>query len=265
MIRSLLRRLLLQAGYRVSRVALETVPDDPDSRVAATLPASECYGVFRTACPIFQPWMGYGEFAGAMEGVPARTLVSADRCHMVWRFARHARRLPGDFVECGVFRGGTALLLARTLSGTGPDRTLHLFDSFEGLAASSGKDGDFYPKGAFSETSEESVRELLAAHAPHVRLHRGWIPNTFSGLDSLRIAFAHIDVDQYQAALDCLLFLYPRLVPGGIMVFDDYGFPACRGERKAVDEFFAGDLAEVIPLPTGQALVIKPAAPINSR
>jgi O-methyltransferase len=73
-----------------------------------------------------------------------------------------------------------------------------------------------------------------------------------------RLAWAHIDVDIYTAVRDCLEFIYPRLVPGGTVVIDDYGFPSCVGARRAVDEHFADGLPEApLCLPTGQCLIVK--------
>ena len=78
-------------------------------------------------------------------------------------------------------------------------------------------------------------------------------------------ALAHIDVDIYEPTLASCAFFYPRMTPGGILLFDDYGFPACRGEKEAVDSFFADKPESVITLPSGQALVIKlPGGPSAS-
>jgi O-methyltransferase len=86
---------------------------------------------------------------------------------------------------------------------------------------------------------------------------KGFIPQTFAGVAERRFAFAHVDVDIYQSIKDSCEFIYPRLNPGGWMVFDDYGFPSCAGGKRAVDEFFAGKPEVPIVLPTGQALVTK--------
>ena len=68
--------------------------------------------------------------------------------------------------------------------------------------------------------------------------------------------FVHVDADIYRSVCDCCAFFYPRLVQGGMMLFDDYGFATCPGVRKAVDEFFADKSHKPLYLPTGQALVI---------
>ena len=67
----------------------------------------------------------------------------------------------------------------------------------------------------------------------------------------------HVDVDLYRPTLDACEYFYPRLVPGGVLLFDEYGFPAARGERDAVDEYFADKSESPIVLPTGQAIVLK--------
>ncbi len=254
--KKLINSVLSLVGYQINRNRPHSKNLDPDSKVALTLPASECYERFQTACPIFQPWLGYGEFSGYFDGVKKRTLVSADRCYLLQKFAQQTANLAGDFVECGVFRGGTALLLARTLPKT--DKKLWLFDSFEGLSQDSEENGDYYKKGDFRETDVDSVMNLLSDYRSKIEVRKGWIPNSFAGLEKLNFAFAHVDVDIYEPALACCEYIYPRLVSGGIMVFDDYGYPACRGERNAVDKFFADKLHPVIVLPSGQALIVKP-------
>jgi O-methyltransferase len=253
--KTFIKSALRRSGYRIERIRQSEGALDPDSKAAATLAASECYARFQTVCPIFQPWLGYGDFVPAFDGVRERTLVSPDRCYLLQKFAQHASQLSGDFIECGVFRGGTALLLARTL----PTRTgkLWLFDSFEGLSETSQEKGDFYKRGDFNESSFEAVSELLSPFSQKVELRKGWIPASFSGLENLQFSFAHVDVDIYDPALACCDYIYPRLVSGGVMMFDDYGYPACRGERNAVDKFFADKSQPVIALPSGQGLVIK--------
>ena len=89
---------------------------------------------------------------------------------------------------------------------------------------------------------------------PRATLHPGFIPDTFSALPE-RIAFAHIDVDHEQTHTDCCEAIYPRMVPGGFIVFDDYGFPATPGARKAVDAFFADKPVRPLVLQNSQAVV----------
>jgi len=209
-------------------------------------------GLYR---PLYSPWRGEGEFGRLYRRIRPHTLVSRDRCYVLWRTLRQAARMDGAVVECGVFRGGTALMEALTLTEMKVRRPLHLFDSFEGMPPTT-TGIDRFQKGDFSTTSLEAVRKLLSGFCD-VTFHPGFIPATFTGLDIPRISWAHVDVDIYQAVKDSIAWIYARLLPVGFMIFDDYGFPSCAGERRAVDEAFAELPEAPICLPTGQCLVIK--------
>ena len=114
--------------------------------------------------------------------------------------------------------------------------------------------------------SEDTVRANLSAF-DFVRYHRGWIPERFDDVADRRFAFVHVDVDLEQPTRDSLAFFYPRLVPGGVLLCDDYGFVTCPGARRAFDEYIA-DKPEPLPeRPTGQGFLIKgpePAGPLSA-
>lgn len=207
--------------------------------------------------PLFSPWLGYGEFVRYYALAAPHTLVSRDRCYQLYTLLRHALAVPGDVWECGVFRGGTAAMLAAILGDNDPSgaRRLHLFDTFAGMPETD-EARDVHAAGDFADTSLDAVRRVVGRDET-VEFHAGYIPQTFAGLEDARLAFVHIDVDIYRSVIDATAFTYPRLSSGGIMVFDDYGFPSCPGARLAVDEFAAE--AGVVPLvlPTGQAVIIK--------
>jgi O-methyltransferase len=205
--------------------------------------------------PLYSPWEGSADFLRYYGPIRPHTLVSPDRCWILLSFMRHALALTGDFAEFGVFRGGTALLAAEILAEAHDPRTIHLFDSFAGMPETSA--GEAFGKGDFSRTSEAAVQALMATADARVAIHAGFIPDSFRGLGLPRLAFAHVDVDLYQSVLDCIEFVYPRLVPGGILIFDDYGFPSCARSREAVDRAFATRRERPVYLPTGQTLVIK--------
>ncbi len=138
---------------------------------------------------------------------------------------------------------------------SGAQRAFFVFDSFEGMKTVDPK-MDRHRRGDFADTSLEAVRRVIGED-PWIQYRKGWIPETFRGLEDQRFAFAHIDVDLYMSVRDCCDFIYPRLNPGGAMVFDDYGFASCPGARRAVDEFFRERPEQVIVLATGQAIVWK--------
>lgn len=204
--------------------------------------------------PLYCPWRSPA-FVTEFKKISPYTLVSEDRCSVLASLAKQALQLDGEIWECGVYKGGTAMLLAECLSGV--SRTLRLFDTFEGMPETD-PEQDLHKAGDFSDTSLDAVQSRV--RGDFVRFHKGLIPATFTGLESSRIAFAHVDVDIHSAILACCEFIFPRLGVGGFMVFDDYGFPSCPGARRAVDEFFEGRTAIPLVLPTGQALVFKSIA-----
>ena len=205
--------------------------------------------------PLYSPWEGEADFQRYFAPIRSHTLVSPERCWILLQIMRQALHLDGDFAEFGVFRGGTALLAANVLKGGRTRRTLHLFDSFVGMPDT--RRGEAFERGHFSNTSESAVRELIADSGQATVFHVGYIPDTFTGCDIQRIAFAHVDVDLAQTVRDSVEFVYPRLVPGGVIVFDDYGFPSCSLAREATDAAFDERREKPIYLPTGQALVLK--------
>jgi O-methyltransferase len=200
-----------------------------------------------------EPWTSDPEFLRLMEGVRGRTLVDDVRCFILHQHVRGAARLPGQVAEIGVFRGGTARLLARAVAARG--KTVHLFDTFAGMPATD-PERDLHRAGDFADTSLPAVREYLR-DTPNVRFHPGLFPQTAGPVEGERFCFVHVDVDIHASVRDCCEFFWPRLVPGGVMVFDDYGFLSCPGARLAVDEFFAGRPEAPCYLPTGQCVAVR--------
>lgn len=206
--------------------------------------------------PLFSPWLAQGDdFQRHYEIAAPRTLVSSDRCYVLYTLLMQAIHVEGDIWECGVYKGGTAAMIANILKSHGAWKKLYLFDTFEGMPDTNDKK-DLHRKGDFADTSLESVQQYI--QEPDLCIFRkGFIPDTFSGLESKKIAFAHLDVDIYRSILDCLEFIWPRLSFGAFVIFDDYGFPSCPGARRAVDEFFRAKTCFPLCLPTGQAVVFK--------
>jgi O-methyltransferase len=208
--------------------------------------------------PLFSPWFGKGEFGRYYEIAAPKTLVSADRCYVLYRLLLQAINVSGDVWECGVYKGGTAAMIAAILRDRSPSKKLYLFDTFEGMPETD-QERDLHKSGDFSDTTAEAVATYVGCDDLCV-VRKGFIPATFAGLESASIAFAHIDVDIYRSILDCLSFIWPRLSVGGFVIFDDYGHPSCPGARTAVDEFFLDQRCVPLCLPTGQALVFKGVA-----
>lgn len=204
---------------------------------------------------VFSPWLGYGAFGALFDEIGKFTLVSPARAWILYSLASQSLAVRGNFYETGVFRGGTALLLRKILEKNPADKQLRLFDTFGGMPETDAQK-DIHRAGDFSGTSLAGVQSLVGT-PDFITYHPGIIPASFAGLESDAIAFAHIDLDIYQGILDSCRFIYPRLNPGGVIVFDDYGFMSCPGAREAVDQFFTGKPEVPLVLPTGQAIVFK--------
>ena len=205
--------------------------------------------------PTYSPWLGPGDFQRYYALARDRSLVTPDSCYVLYTLLEQALGVPGDIVECGVYKGGTAAMLAARIADKGLSRRLYLFDTFAGMPETD-PHLDWHRKGDFGDTSLDVVK----AHVGHDEIcvfRKGLIPETFGGLEAMRIAFAHVDTDIYQSVLDCIRFVWPRLSVGGFVVFDDYGFATCYGARVAVDEFFANEPCKPLCLSTGQAIVFK--------
>ncbi len=135
--------------------------------------------------------------------------------------------------EVGVYKGGSLKLLAMSF----PGRRVFGFDSFQGLPAQHWTNMDIHQPGEFSDTSLEAVSEFLGEHKSNVQLVKGIFPASATLLENEAFAFVHIDTDFYLSVKACLHWFWPRLLPGGIIVLDDYLWPACPGVEQALLEF----------------------------
>ena len=240
--KAIIYRALLRMGYRIYRIG-------QGQQYTLNLPYD-----FATYSPWFEDW-----FQDIYAKCRTHTLMKEDSAYVIHQFCRHCLHFSGDFAECGVYKGGSSYLIAAALadSDVNKERQLHLFDTFQGMPSTANDDPSGIKEGRFGDTSLSAVQEYLRQF-PFLRFHPGYIPATLETVRDSRFAFVHIDVDLYQTTRDCLEFFYQRMVFGGVMIFDDYGWAIFRdSEKRAVDEFF-GDKAETpMSLRTGQRIVIK--------
>src|SRR5260370_37827560 len=166
-------------------------------------------------------------------------------------------RIPGELVECGVWRGGSMMLVAHTLLRLGiTDRELWLYDTFAGMPPPSAED--------IQEMSGRPASEILGEHAksdddpfwgiasrtiveqnlrhtgyPFDRIHfiEGDLLTTIPSQTPSQIALLRLDTDWYASTRHELHHLYPRIAEGGVLIVDDYGY--WRGARNATDEYLA--------------------------
>jgi len=203
--------------------------------------------------PLFEPWRA-DPWREKLRADDPRSVVSLDRKYVLYQLlSQSVTRSSGAVAECGVYLGGTAYIFGTILQGTG--RALHLFDTFAGMPETN-PEKDLHKKGDFSDTSLDGVRTYLQPF-DFARFHPGFIPASLDAVADEAFAFVHIDLDIYDSILSATDFFYPRTPAGGIIVYDDYGFPSCPGAREAVDTFYAGKPEVPLVLPTGQCVVWK--------
>ncbi|MCX5677956.1 MAG: class I SAM-dependent methyltransferase [Candidatus Omnitrophica bacterium] len=177
------------------------------------------------------------------------------------------KELGGDFAECGCWRGHSTYIISKILSDNNFRASFHVFDSFEnGLSDKTPEDENerfalsakevAQEKMMFGSTEDE-VRKVLSDFK-FVKLYKGWIPERFKEVEGHAFSFVHIDVDLYQPTLDSLRFFFPRIVAGGCIVVDDYGFTKFPGSKKAVDTFLSENKCYLCyELPMGGCFIIK--------
>lgn len=156
--------------------------------------------------------------------------------------------LPGDVIECGVYRGGSLLRLSRTVAQHAPEKKVIGYDSFEGFPEGLVGRVDLgfmrflwrvRKKFRMCADTPERLRRIFTLFEVDGEIVKGRFSDTLDRSKSVPICFIHLDVDIYASYMECLIRLYGSLVPGGVVVFDDYNSPKWPGARKAVDEFFA--------------------------
>ncbi|MEQ1905973.1 MAG: class I SAM-dependent methyltransferase [Pirellulaceae bacterium] len=160
-----------------------------------------------------------------------------------------ARDKPGDYAESGVYKGRTFLMIAKEAQTR--SKIAHAFDSFQGMAPPGARDfgpgGECeYPEGRLTTGgSGQLTRQLQSNGVDNYRIHEGFIPQIFQTTNIAKICFAHIDLDHYQPTVDTAKWCMERMVPGGVIVFDDYFPGRTLLATPAIEEFlqfYSGDI-----------------------
>lgn len=229
-LRSVVKRIFQAAGYEVVRYgSASQFPPDFDLSHTSIITAVQPY-----------------------------TMTSPERLYAIIEAVRYivAAKIPGEFVECGVWKGGSTMAAALALQQLNrTDRQLYLFDTYEGMPKPSALDKNFRGQKAieFFNSSqigqdsstycraqlEEVWAALLETRYPRDRVHlvKGKVEDTIPRQAPDSVALLRLDTDWYESTKHELEHLFPRLARGGILIIDDYGH--WEGCRKAVDEYFS--------------------------
>jgi O-methyltransferase len=207
----------------------------------------------------YSPWNLDTGFAETYELCLKHTLVDIYRCYEIWSLVAEAAKLhEGDLLEVGVWRGGTGALIAAQSAKLIPSATVLLCDTFSGVVKTGDQD-TIYKDGMHADTSEEIVKDLLnSLRLSNALVFKGIFPEqTAEPIQDRRFRFCHIDVDVYASSKGVCEWLWPRLLPGGVVVFDDYGMRGTEGVQRFVNEWRHRDDLNFLYNLNGHAVFIK--------
>jgi O-methyltransferase len=189
------------------------------------------------------------------EQIKPYTMTTVEKVLALVRSVEYLLRnqIPGDFVECGVWRGGSMMAVALALRAAGQtNRDLFLYDTFTGMSPPTAKDKRYDGTTAseimavggpgarvFAYASLEDVKaNLTLTGYPAERIHfiQGRVEDTLPGMAPAGICMLRLDTDWYESTHHELVQLYPRLANNGVLIIDDYGH--WRGSQQATDEYF---------------------------
>jgi hypothetical protein len=243
MLKRALRKALRTAGVEVSRVAAD--------------PFRDIDSVARSIYESVAPFTVTG---------PAAVFALCDAVRYVARAI-----VPGAFVECSVFKGGSSMAAALMAKHLGMGMDLHLFDTFEGMPPPTERDRfvlsprpvlgfDAKTGEAWTRCDELTVRANMSTtgyDARRLHFHRGMVEQTIPAQAPAQISILRLDTDWYDSTKHELVHLWPRLSPGGILIIDDYG--EFTGARDAVDEYFGDNLPFLFRIDYSRRMIVKSA------
>jgi len=193
------------------------------------------------------------EFFALYERVKPYTMTSIERLYAMHSAVAHVARsgLQGAIVECGVWRGGSMMMAALTLAALGKtDRDLFLFDTFAGHPRPNPERDlrehyEFWlqrrrtdQSSSWAEVTLDDVRDNLSSTGyplDRIKFVKGVVQETIPAAAPEAIALLRLDTDWYDSTAHEMHHLYPRLVPGGVLIIDDYG--EMPGQKQAVDDY----------------------------
>ncbi len=244
-----LRAIEIALSQSAEQAATSVTADAKESEPAKSYEVPELdYGYWASGHIRGTPPMPRAPLASSWDPEdPFGAIVSKAMMEAETAFAKELLRsvrdenIPGAIVEFGVFEGLWLEKLCLACEDLGLVRPIYGFDSFEGLPAPSAKDDlACWSEGQYAASLEAVSARLKCDERKHVSLVKGWFSNTLpqplaQGIE--QIAYARIDCDLYQPAVECLDYLQPRLSDGAILVFDDWTWNLQKGETKAFYEW----------------------------
>lgn len=254
------------AARRVLRKIIPTrvvksigMPSDPDRYSCKRWTYNEDGLATEHNCDFMQDQLflesyGLGERTGSWRGAKPHW-----RAYVCCWAAEKAKTLEGDFVECGVNKGGYALTVMNYTGFRNLEKRFYLLDTFSGFV-------DKYITDEERKLGRRAGTKFEECHEDVVRTFKGWnavivrgaVPETLPLVESKKVCYLSIDMNCVIPEIAAAEFFWDKLVSGAVMVLDDYGWAGHHLQKRAFDRFASDRRVSVLSLPTGQGLVLKP-------
>lgn len=187
----------------------------------------------------YSPWINDDKFQSIFNIAKEYSLVDEYRMYELYQLSAQASLLNGDFIEVGVWRGGSSAVIQSVLVNSNFIDKFYIADTWQGVVKAGSMNDTRYVGGEHSDADLADVHNLYdSLDLPKPEILVGIFPDDHPNVDIQRIAFLHSDVDAYQSTKDLIEWSLPKLVSRAIIVFDDYGFRGCEGVTKYVNEFY---------------------------
>ena len=181
------------------------------------------------------------------------------RLHVLAWAASNALYVEGDFVECGVLKGFSSAVLCQFLEFDKIPREFFLYDTFQGMPEETSTEQELRSWNYSNEEEDKLYVDVCSVFSPYpnVNVIKGVVPYSFDEQVPDKIAYLHLDMNSEQAEIMALDHLFNRVVPGGLIVLDDYGWQCNVRQTMAESNFMKKHEHAILELPTGQGLILK--------
>jgi hypothetical protein len=181
------------------------------------------------------------------------------RVYIVCFFAEHVKSLNGDFVECGVNTGAYAKAIIQYTNFNDTGKMFHLLDTYNGLVSElvSQEEKDAGLENYLKQYKNVYEKVVETFKNDKVNLIKGIVPETLPLCKTEKIAYLSIDMNCVEPEIMALEYFYEKVVSGGVIILDDYGFPQHKNQKMAHDQFAKRKAISILSLPTGQGIIFK--------